>query len=180
LKIYTKTGDGGETSLHGGGRVAKDVLRIDAYGTVDELNSHVGLALAHDTKGVLKEYLLQVQNDLFVLGADLATLRVSGGKDAPRIDASHTERLEKFIDAVDAQLTPLNSFILPGGTVLGAQVHVARTVCRRAERLVVALSKAENVGQAPVVYLNRLSDFLFVLARFANFKSGGGEVPWHP
>lgn len=180
MKIYTKTGDGGETSLHGGKRVGKNILRIEAYGTVDELNSHLGLILAHDPQELLKGHLIQVQNDLFVLGADLATPKVAGGKDVERINPSHVERIEKFIDSTEETLKPLDSFILPGGSVLGAHVHVARTICRRAERLVVALSKAEEVGQATIMYLNRLSDFLFVLARFANSRSGGEETPWHP
>lgn len=180
MKIYTKTGDGGETSLHGGKRVGKDALRIEAYGTVDELNSHLGLILAHDQQGLLEEHLIQIQNDLFVLGADLATPKRPGGKNVERIAPFHAERIEKFIDAIDAVLKPLDSFILPGGSVLGAHVHVSRTVCRRAERLVVALSKTEDVGQPPIIYLNRLSDFLFVLARFANLKSGRAEIAWHP
>lgn len=180
MKIYTKTGDGGETSLHGGKRVGKDALRIEAYGTVDELNSHLGLILAHDLQELLKGHLIQIQNDLFVLGADLATPKGSGGKDVERIAPFHAERIEKFIDVIDAVLKPLDSFILPGGSVLGAHLHVSRTVCRRAERLVVALSKTEDVGQTPIIYLNRLSDFLFVLARYANLKSGGAEIAWNP
>lgn len=180
MKIYTKTGDGGETSLHGGKRVGKDALRIDAYGTIDELNSHVGLIIAHDQQGILKQHLMGVQDDLFVLGADLATPQGVGGKEVIRINSAHAERIEKLIDALEDSLKPLGSFILPGGSVLGAEVHVARTVCRRAERLVVALSKQEGIGPEPIIFLNRLSDFLFVLARYVNIRSGAPETPWHP
>jgi len=180
LKIYTKTGDGGETSLHGGRRVGKDALRIETYGTIDELNSHLGLILAHDQQRILGEYLTQVQDDLFVLGADLATPRGVGVEHVARIHPSHAQRIEKLIDAIEEKLKPLDSFILPGGSVLGAHVHVARTVCRRAERLAVALSKQEEIGSEPVVFLNRLSDFLFVLARYVNVRSGAAETPWHP
>ena len=181
MKIYTKTGDGGETSLHGGKRIGKDALRIEAYGTVDELNSHIGLVLANDQHDILKSYLASIQDDLFVLGADLATPKGDSGKDdIVRIGASHAVRIEKLIDSVEEKLRPLDSFIFPGGTVLGAQIHVARTVCRRAERLVVALSKTERIGTEPIVFLNRLSDFLFVLARHANVLTGAAETPWHP
>lgn len=180
MKIYTKTGDGGETSLFGGKRVGKESLRIEAYGTVDELNSHLGLILAHDRQNLLKEYLAPAQEDLFVLGADLATPREGGAKEIVRIDSRDAEKIEKLIDAIEEKLKPLDSFILPGGNLLAAHLHVARTVCRRAERLTVALSKREPIGSEPVVFLNRLSDFLFVLARYANARSGEAETPWHP
>ena len=180
LKIYTKTGDGGETSLFGGKRVGKDSLRIDAYGTVDELNSHLGLVLAQDRQNILKEYLAPAQEELFVLGADLATPRGGSAKEIVRISSRDAEKIEKLIDAIEEKLRPLDSFILPGGSLLASHLHVARTVCRRAERLTVALSKTESIGSEPVVFLNRLSDFLFVLARYANARSGDAETPWHP
>jgi len=180
VKIYTKTGDGGETSLHGGKRTRKDTLRIDSYGTIDELNSHIGLILAIDQQNILKEFLGSVQDELFVLGADLATPVGDNGKKVKRINASHAERIEKLIDIIEAKLKPLSTFILPGGSELGGQIHVARTVCRRAERLVVALSKKEAIGPHLVIYLNRLSDFLFVLARYANSRLGAGETQWRP
>ncbi len=180
MKIYTKTGDGGETSLYGGKRVGKDTLRIDAYGTIDELNSHLGLILAVDEQNIVKEYLDSLQDDLFVLGADLATPAGDNGKKVQRINASHAERVEKLIDRIESKLKPLNTFILPGGSMLGGEIHVARTVCRRAERLVVTLSKQEEIGPHAVTYLNRLSDFLFVLSRYANSRLGVAETPWHP
>jgi len=180
MKIYTKTGDQGETSLLGGKRVGKDARRIETYGTVDELNSHIGLILAVDTGGLLKEYLRNIQEDLFVLGADLATPAGVTAKTGVRMTPAGAERIERMIDAMEKELKPLDSFVLPGGSVLGASIHVARTVCRRAERLVVALSREEEIGREPVIFLNRLSDFLFVLARFANKRLGAEEIPWHP
>lgn len=180
MKIYTKTGDGGETSLFGGKRLRKDERRIEAYGTVDELNSHIGLILALDTEGLLRDDLRHIQEDLFVLGADLATPAGAAVKNKVRLTSESAGRIERLIDAREKELKPLDSFILPGGSVLGAHIHIARTVCRRAERLVVALAKQEEIGQEPVVFLNRLSDFLFVLARAVNRRTGAGETPWHP
>lgn len=171
MKIYTRTGDRGETSLFGGARVPKNDPRIDAYGTVDELNSQLGvvLAIAHDAQ------LLAVQRDLFEIGAHLAspgTSRFAG------VEAARIEELERGIDAMEAELAPLKSFILPGGTAPAAQLHVARTVCRRAERLVVALQDDDPATQSSIAYLNRLSDYLFVAARYANHKRGVEDVPW--
>ncbi|MEP7217820.1 MAG: cob(I)yrinic acid a,c-diamide adenosyltransferase, partial [Bacteroidota bacterium] len=169
-KIYTKTGDDGTTGLFGGRRVAKDSVRIESYGTVDELNSVVGMARA---AGVLPEHdqlLSTVQEHLFILGADLATPQ-GGMKNysLPRVTAAETECLERAIDALEEGLPPLKNFILPGGTPAGAALHLARTVCRRGERLVVMLIHEEpEVGVLPMQYLNRLSDFLFVLARAVN------------
>jgi len=171
VKIYTRTGDRGETSLFGGARVPKNDPRIDAYGTVDELNSQLGVVLAIEPDA----QLLAVQRDLFEIGAHLAspgTSRFAG------VEASRIENLEHGIDAMEADLAPLKSFILPGGTATAAQLHVARTVCRRAERLVVALQDGDPATQSSIAYLNRLSDYLFVAARYANHKRGVEDVPW--
>jgi cob(I)alamin adenosyltransferase len=178
MKIYTKTGDGGETSLFGGKRVRKDDVRIDAYGCVDELNSCIGIVRslrpAHDVDGIL----LEIQNDLFVLGSDLATPETKKDAAVPRIGRTDVERLERHIDRLEEHLEPLKSFILPGGSSIAAQLHLARTVCRRAERLVVKLSNREPIGATPLVFLNRLSDLLFVIARFANDSTGSPETHW--
>jgi cob(I)alamin adenosyltransferase len=177
-RIYTKGGDKGETSLGDGSRVKKHALRVEAYGTVDEANAVIGVARLH-AEGAALEMLARIQNDLFDLGADLCTPeagRKGGG--ALRIVASQTERLEHEIDAMNAELKPLDSFILPGGTPLAAQLHVARTVTRRAERLVTALAEIETLNPEAVKYLNRLSDHLFVLSRVAN--QPGGDILWRP
>jgi len=178
MKIYTKTGDGGETSLFGGTRVSKADARIDAYGCVDELNSSLGVIRSLEPSPELEGILSELQNDLFVLGADLATPQSNSTATVPRIAHSNVERLERHIDNLEEQLEPLKSFVLPGGCRLAAELHLARTVCRRTERLVVALAKAEPIGGAPLVYLNRLSDLLFVMARFANLQAGHPETPW--
>ena len=178
MKIYTKTGDAGETSLFGGQRVPKDAVRIEAYGSVDELNAFLGTIRSMQPRSAVEEILSRLQNDLFVLGADLATpLAKTTGK-IVRIHADAVADLEGIIDRLDGELKPLTSFILPGGTPVGAQLHVARTVCRRAERFVVRLSCQENIGALPLIYLNRLSDLLFVLARFANHIDGVAESSW--
>ncbi len=177
-RIYTKGGDKGETSLGDGNRVKKHSLRVDAYGTVDEANATIGLARLH-AEGEALDMLARIQNDLFDLGADLCT--PEGGarsNGALRILASQTERLEREIDAMNANLKPLDSFILPGGTPLAANLHLARTVTRRAERLVTALAEAEAINPEAVKYLNRLSDHLFVLGRVANGKAG--DILWQP
>ena len=179
MKIYTRKGDRGETSLFGGTRVLKDSLRIESYGCVDELNSVLGAARSHNASDDVDSILETVQNDLFVLGADLATPLTKNSKKVRRLQASHVERLENTIDRLETSLQPLDSFILPGGSSLGAQLHVARTICRRAERLVVRLSKEEKIGEMPVIYLNRLSDCLFVLARYANKLGGAQEKKWN-
>lgn len=180
MKIYTKTGDKGETSLFGGERVSKDALRIEAYGTVDELNSLLGVVRSLKPDGEVGTILERIQNDLFALGADLATPQSSSNTKVPRMETRHAEELEPIIDSLESKLRPLKAFILPGGSPVGAHLHLARTVCRRGERLVVKLSKSENIGTAPVVYLNRLSDLLFVLARYANHLEGEQETEWHP
>ena len=180
MKIYTKTGDGGETSLFGGRRVSKDDVRIDAYGCVDELNSCLGIVRAEGTPSEIDAILKEVQSDLFVLGADLATPQGSSSSPVPRLEPADIERLERHIDSLDALLPSLTTFILPGGCAAAAGLHLARTVCRRAERLIVRLSKMQPIGTVPVIYLNRLSDLLFVMARFANLRAGASETPWKP
>jgi cob(I)alamin adenosyltransferase len=171
-KVYTKTGDKGETSLVGGQRVSKASLRVDSYGEVDELNSVIGLARARLDDQEIDDALSLVQNDLFTLGADLAS---PAGVEVPRINDSFIESLEEFSDRFLAGLAPLKEFILPGGSEAGATLHLARTVARRAERRVVELAGAEEVNPKTVVYLNRLSDLLFILARAVNNRAGAPE-----
>lgn len=178
-KVYTRTGDDGTTGLGGGQRVGKDTLRIEAYGTVDELNSVLGVALAAGVNETLAETLDTIQNELFHLGSDLCILEQDKAKmPAPRIEERHVVALEKLMDRLSEELSPLENFILPGGTAGAAHLHVARTVCRRAERLVVALSRQEPVGTWTVRYLNRLSDALFVMARHENKRRGIPDVLW--
>jgi cob(I)alamin adenosyltransferase len=183
-RIYTKGGDKGETSLGSGARVAKHDPRVEAYGTVDEANATIGLARLH-TKGKADQMLARIQNDLFDLGADLCVpeeKRAGKGKSgagALRVDAAQTLRLEREIDAMNAHLAPLNSFILPGGSAASAHLHLARTVVRRAERVVTALATRETVNPEAVRYINRLSDHLFVLARWLNRK-GRADRLWLP
>lgn len=179
MKIYTKTGDKGKTSLFGGPRVSKDALRIEAYGTVDELNSHLGAIRSLKPGNEIDQVLEKMQNDLFTLGADLATPSHKKGATVRRIEPHHVEQAEKTIDHLDSNLEPLQNFILPGGSRIAAQIHIARTVCRRAERCVVQLSRKESIGATPIIYLNRLSDLLFVLARYANKREGTAETKWH-
>jgi cob(I)alamin adenosyltransferase len=178
MKIYTKTGDEGQTSLFGGDRVPKDAVRIAAYGDVDELNAIVGMVRASTPPAEIDRILLQIQNDLFVMGADLATPMDLAPPRVPRIEPSHAANLEKEIDAVDSRLSPLQNFVLPGGTSVAALLHFARTVCRRAERAVVTLARTEHIGPNGIIYLNRLSDLLFVLARYANHIGESVETPW--
>ncbi len=178
MKIYTRTGDRGDTSLFGGQRVPKDAFRIEAYGTVDELNSVLGIVRADNAQGDIDRLLAGIQQQLFVLGADLATPRSVDAKNLRRITSSDGEALEREIDALESVLQPLQNFILPGGSPVAARLHFARTVCRRAERHVVRLARSDDIGNDAIIYLNRLSDFLFVLARFANHTSGIPEVPW--
>ena len=181
-KIYTKTGDAGETALGNGARVAKHSTRVTAYGTVDEVNATVGLARLHAEKGV-DEALARIQNDLFDLGADLCTPDMEKDAEAEypplRIANSQVERLENEIDQMNDVLEPLRSFILPGGSHLAAQMHLCRTVSRRAERLVVELATMESINPAAVKYLNRLSDWFFVAGRMAN-DDGKDDVLWVP
>ena len=180
MKIYTKTGDKGDTSLFGGQRVPKDALRIEAYGTVDELNSVLGVVRADNANSDIDKILGQVQNQLFNLGADLATPRANEKKSIKRIEPKDAHALEKFIDSLEPKLKPLRSFILPGGLPTAARLQFARTVCRRAERIVVRLSRNEDIGEHITVYLNRLSDLLFVLARYANHVANVPETRWKP
>lgn len=176
MKIYTKTGDSGQTGLFGGQRVPKDSLRVHAYGTADECNAVVGVARAAGLDPALDAMLAAVQNQLFVVGADLATPGESAN--IPRVGDEEIGQLESWIDALEAELEPLRQFILPGGSVAAAQLHLARTTCRRAERWAVSLAQAEPISPQVLVYLNRLSDFLFVAARAANARAGVGDVPW--
>ncbi|MDR9395474.1 cob(I)yrinic acid a,c-diamide adenosyltransferase [Roseovarius sp. SYSU LYC5161] len=181
-KIYTKTGDAGETALGNGARVAKHSMRVTAYGTTDELNATVGLARLH-ADGETDSALSRIQNDLFDIGADLCRPEMEKDHEAEytplRISQGQVDRLESEIDAMNAMLEPLRSFILPGGSALAAYLHQCRTVSRRAERLVVELATVEGVNPAAVTYLNRLSDWFFVAARMAN-DSGRDDVLWVP
>jgi cob(I)alamin adenosyltransferase len=178
MRIYTKTGDKGETSLFGGQRVPKDTLRIEAYGTVDELNSMIGIVLADMPPPEVTRILTEVQATLFVLGADLATPRSVAAGRVRRIGQRDVRTLEKHIDRVETQLTTLRTFILPGGSPAGAQLHLARTICRRAERIVVRVSRSEDIGEKITTFLNRLSDLLFVLARLTNRAAVIPEIRW--
>lgn len=181
-RIYTRTGDAGETALGNGARVAKHSLRVTAYGTVDEANATVGLARRH-AEDEIDRQLAMIQNDLFDLGADLCRPDMEKDADAPypvlRMVEAQTLRLEAEIDAMNARLEPLRSFILPGGSALAAQLHLCRTVSRRAERCVVELATVESVNEAAIRYLNRLSDWFFVAARIAN-DDGRADVLWVP
>jgi cob(I)alamin adenosyltransferase len=183
MKIYTRTGDRGDTGLFGGGRVPKDHPRVEAYGEVDELNAAIGLARSIEMMPRIDEVLVPIQRDLFSLGALLATPhpdKVRQQLEKARIDDDRIAQLERAIDDGEAELEPLTAFIVPGGTPKSAALHVARTVCRRAERRVIALQHDGSIEIPPIVvrYLNRLSDLLFVLARVANRRAGAAEVTW--
>ena len=178
-KVYTRTGDDGTTGLGTGGRVGKDSPRIEAYGTVDELNSQIGLALSCGVNDAIAPALRSIQNDLFHLGSDLCIPEKEKKRQpVPRIEERHVAALESLMDRLSEELEPLANFVLPGGAPAAAQLHVARTVCRRAERLVVALSRREAVGPHTIEYLNRLSDALFVMARHENKRRGFSDVLW--
>ena len=179
-KVYTRTGDDGTTALGGGSRVGKDSPRIAAYGTVDELNSQIGLALASGVNDDIAASLRSIQNDLFHLGSDLCVPEEEKERrPVPSIEERHVAALESLMDRLSEELPPLENFILPGGAPGAAQLHVARTICRRAERLVVALARRESVGPNTVRYLNRLSDALFVMARHENKRRGIPDVLWN-
>ena len=179
-RVYTRTGDDGTTGLGGGQRVGKDSPRIEAYGTVDELNGILGVVLAGGVNDAIAAPLAEIQNDLFHLGSDLCILEEDKTRRAaPRIEERHVVALEKLMDRLSAELSPLENFVLPGGAPGAAQLHVARTVCRRAERLLVALSRSEAVGEWTIRYLNRLSDALFVMARHENRRRGVADVLWN-
>ena len=182
MKIYTKTGDGGETSLAGGDRVPKDHLRVAAYGDVDEANAAIGAALATRPADFAADLLTAIQRDLFAIGGALAAPAPAALRAAQRaklaVTAAQVRALEDAIDAAERELTPLRQFVLPGGTPKAAALHVARTACRRAERTAVHLSRGEPVAAEILTYLNRLSDLLFVLARQANARAGRADVTW--
>ena len=181
LKIYTRTGDEGKTGLFGGGRVGKDHPRVEAYGDVDELNAVLGLARSTEPMPRIDEVLVPIQRDLFAIGALLATPdreKMHQQLSKARVDDERIAQLERAIDEAESELEPLRSFIIPGGTPKAAALHVARTVCRRAERRVVALAREIEIPELALRYLNRLSDLLFVLARVANRRGGAGEVTW--
>ncbi len=180
-KIYTKTGDKGETGLGNGKRVPKDNLRVEAYGTVDEINAVLGLLVTTANSGELRNFLLGIQNDLFDVGADLCVPEdpQPTQRSCLRIRKEQVSKLESEIDRLNEKLSPLNSFVLPGGSTLAAWCHLARTVCRRAERLVVSLGRQETVNEQVLIYLNRLSDLLFVMARYHN-EEGKGDILWKP
>jgi len=183
VKIYTRTGDAGDTGLFGGGRVPKNHPRVEAYGDVDELNATIGFARAIEPMPRIDEVLVPIQRDLFAIGALLATPdreKMRQHLEKARVDEDRIGQLERAIDDGDRELEPLRSFIVPGGTPKAAALHVGRTVCRRAERRVVSLGESgiDEIPPVVVIYLNRLSDLLFTLARVANRKAGAGEVTW--
>ncbi len=180
MKIYTKTGDDGKTSLFGGKRVSKNDLRINAYGTVDEVNAVLGISLVEVHCAELKPVLTKLQNDLFIIGSDLATPleNENNSFQIPRIDENYSKHLEELIDDFDSKLPALKNFIIPGGLKGSALLHHARTVCRRAEREVVALSADEKINHHILIYLNRLSDLLFVMARYENYSNGTADIAW--
>jgi len=181
MRIYTRTGDTGETGLFGGGRVAKDHKRVAAYGDTDELNSALGVARATEPAAMFDPELEAIQRDLFSIGGQLATPdpeKVRAALEKAMLSSSRIQELESAIDTAEAELPPLRAFVLPAGTPKAAALHLARTVCRRAERSVVTLARSEEVPELFLIYLNRLSDYLFTLARLANFRAGRGEVPW--
>lgn len=178
-KVYTRTGDEGDTRLGGGQRVPKDSLRIETYGTVDELSSVLGGALASGVDAELEPVLRRIQNDLFNLGSDLCILEEDKERmPVPSVEERHVTGLEELIDRLSEDLEPLANFILPGGTPAAAWLHLGRTVCRRAERLLVALAREETVGPYTLRYLNRLSDALFVMARWQNHRQGIEDPLW--
>ncbi len=178
--IYTKTGDGGDTGLFGGGRVGKEDVRVDAYGQVDELNACLGVARAEGL-GEMDALLGCIQDQLFTVGAVLATpAGTKAQASIPKVQPEWATQMERAIDAFDNEIPQLASFILPAGTKAAAALHLARTVCRRAERRVVPLFRSGKVGDEVIIYLNRLSDLLFTMARVANFRANVKDVPWTP
>ena len=178
MKIYTKRGDRGRTSLFGGTGVSKASPRIEAYGTVDELNAVLGLVRSLHPSSSTDALLGEIQSDLFVLGAELAAPRNAANRLPRRLGAADVRRLEASIDSIDAALPPLKVFIIPGGSPVAAQLHVARTVCRRMERRLVSLARTASTNSDALIYVNRLSDLLFVLSRHANKEKGVAEVEW--
>lgn len=178
MKIYTKTGDKGDTRLFDGTRVRKNDSRVEAYGSVDELNAFIGATSAFLEDAELRAILTDIQRDLFSVGAQLADPQQHGKKAKSKLDPARTVALEQLIDRFETELPPLRQFILAGGVPAGALLHVARTVCRRAERRVVELADQVELDSGTIEYLNRLSDFLFVLARLVNHRQGQQEIPW--
>ncbi len=178
MKIYTRTGDAGGTSLFGGGRVAKHDARVEAYGTIDELNSVLGVARAATPNKQSDEWLEMVQNQLFHLGSDLATPLDAKSDWITRVSGADVDWLERSIDQMSEALAPLRNFILPGGTPAAAQIQLARAVCRRAERRMVTLSESQDISEYALPYINRLSDWLFTLARYENMRAGEPESKW--
>lgn len=179
MKIYTRTGDKGLTSLFGGKRVSKNDLRIKAYGTVDELNSLLGIVLTEKLHTRTQEILSHIQQILFVVGGELATPNDVKSSASQNLSIEEIELLEKWIDELDVQLSPLKNFILPGGSKAAAQLHFTRTVCRRAERNIIEIEESENISEKIVIYVNRLSDLLFIIARFENHISSTPEIEWN-
>ncbi len=178
MKVYTKTGDKGETSLFAGGRVPKYDVRVDAYGTVDELNSFIGMIRAYEIDEQADKWLEDIQNELFRIGADLATPLDAKADWIVRLSGDENKMLEEAIDKMTEELEPLKAFVLPGGVPSAAAAHIARTVCRRAERLTVEASTKVEINTPVIAYLNRLSDFLFTLARYLNKQAGESETKW--
>lgn len=180
MKIYTKTGDKGETALFGGKRISKGELRIESYGTVDELNSYVGLLRDQDVNNKRKEILVEIQDRLFTIGSILATAPGNTKVKVPALLEADVALLEKEIDSMETELSPMKSFVLPGGHPSISFGHITRTVCRRAERLVIRLHESEQIDQMVITYLNRLSDYFFVLCRKMTKELNAEETPWHP
>ena len=185
MKLYTRSGDDGTTGLFSGARVAKNHPRIEAYGTVDELNACLGMCIAacgdRASDGVIRTILSKIQSRLFDIGADLATPEGARNESKiVRISEQHVKESEQWIDEIESKNTPLQSFVMPGGSELAARLHLARTVCRRAERLIVGLAHVESVGEPLMCFMNRISDLLFAMARLVNKESGVGDSPWIP
>lgn len=180
MKIYTKTGDEGMTSLLGGKRVSKAALRIETYGTVDELNAFMGLVRDQEVNHPRKTFLIGIQNRLFTIGATLATEPGTKNAKLPSLEETDVRSLEEAMDAMDKELPPMRNFVLPGGHPSVSHCHVARTVCRRAERLTIALNAEHEIDPLVIKYLNRLSDYLFVLSRKMSVELGIEEIPWTP
>lgn len=176
MKIYTRKGDKGQTSLLGGSRVPKTHLRIESYGTLDELNSHIGML--RDLADLRTDELIWIQNQLFSLGSILALEKKESNWNLPQVEESHIAKLEEWMDQMDQELEPMKNFVLPGGHPAVSQAHISRTVCRRAERLVIALSSEVELSELNVGFLNRLSDYLFVMARWLTKEYGISETPW--
>ncbi len=178
MKIYTKTGDKGETGLFGGPRVSKSSKRIEAYGTIDELNSFIGLAITEIKNEAVLLLLQKIQNRLFTVGSDLAAPDREKELNIPRVSKDFYLEIEQAIDKFESELSQLKNFILPGGSKGAAHLHICRTISRRAERRIVALNKEENIGENIIIFINRLSDLFFVLARFENKSSNIPDTPW--